>query len=212
MQDKRSADNQRLKTTPASTIGRRIHNLTSGHRTRRSGHRPTVLLQQLVRSDIFELPEVYWLTDEHFGHLPGRIQYGLKAQSFVNLHSKPVKCCERDEWTIPSLKSRTRTWNELSCYTYVVLSSSFPCSEAGSHSSNALLSSLSVASSASLVASRPSASLIALHRDRRAASSWLMAAAWSSAEGKEDGLVEDLRADSRAFERAVKDAIGACQY
>jgi hypothetical protein len=102
--------------------------------------------------------------------------------------------------------------NEMSCPTHVVLSSSFPCSEAGSHSSNAPVSSLSVASSASLLASRPSASLIALHRDRRAASSWLIAAACSSAEGVEDGLVEDLRADSRAFDRAVEEAVDACQH
>jgi hypothetical protein len=97
---------------PASTKGPRIHNLTSGRRTRRSGDRRTGFLQQLVRSGIFKLSEIYWLTDEHFGHLSGRIQYGLEPQSFVDLHSKPVICYEQDERSNPRLKSPKR--NELS--------------------------------------------------------------------------------------------------
>jgi hypothetical protein len=101
----RDAINHMLKTMPASTKGPRIHNLTSGRRTRRSGDRRTGFLQQLVRSGIFKLSEIYWLTDEHFGHLSGRIQYGLEPQSFVDLHSKPVICYEQDERSNPRLKS-----------------------------------------------------------------------------------------------------------
>ena len=51
---------------------------------------------------------------------------------------------------------------------------------------------------------------MALPMDKRVASSWLMAAACASAERTDCGLVEDLRADSSNFERAIDRSAWSC--
>lgn len=84
--------------------------------------------------------------------------------------------------------------------THAVLSSS--CSAAGSDSSSACSSSLNLACSLSLLASVLSISLIAFASESRVFSSLFRVLVCASAEGTEEGRVEDTRAASRVFARA----------
>ena len=88
--------------------------------------------------------------------------------------------------------------------TDVVPFNSLSCSTAGSHSSSTLTSSFRLASSASLLANDDSASLIALASERRVASSSLTVALCSVAVGAVEGLVADVRAESRTRDEAIR--------
>ncbi len=81
------------------------------------------------------------------------------------------------------------------------------CSAAGSDSSKACSSSLSRASSASLLANELSASLMAFARDIRFPSCLLRMLLCASAEGTEDGLVDETRAASRTFASAITNEV-----